>query len=117
MSSAHPVPSGVSILDTANGEPVRAVAAEHEGIAAIEEKVPLERTICGTRPIAAEGANIVERTTAVAAEARHRQFERGVESPGGIIGTPASTLSLPLGFGRQPVATRAWFVRSIDTLP
>ena len=40
MSSAHPVPSGVSILETADGESERAVVAEHVGIAAIEEQAP-----------------------------------------------------------------------------
>ena len=61
------------ILEATDGVSVRAVVAVHVGITAIEVEVPRVRAICGTRPIVAVGANIVERTTAVVAVARHRQ--------------------------------------------
>ncbi len=107
----------MSVLEAANRESVRAVETVQVGIAAIEAQVPRARTICGTRPIEAAGANNAERTTAADAVARHRQFERRGKSGGCIITAPALSLSFPLGIGRQPVAVRARVVDAIDPLP
>ena len=49
MSSAHPVPSGVSILETADGESVRAVAAGEESVGMMHSRV-----VCWQRRLSTE---------------------------------------------------------------
>ena len=66
----------MSILKATHREPVRPVAAEHVGTATVEEQVPREGTIYGTRPIVAEGTHTAERTIAAAAAACHGQLKR-----------------------------------------
>lgn len=65
------------MLEAAHGESARAVVAAHACTAALEVEVPRERATCGTRPIDAVEANIVERTTAGDSVARHGQFQWG----------------------------------------
>ncbi len=107
----------MSILEAANRAPARAVVAAHAGTAATEAQAQREPTLCGTRPIEAEGANSEERTTAAAAVARHRQLERRGKGSFGVIAAPASSLSFPFGLGGQAVAVRTWVVDAIDSLP
>ena len=66
----------MSILEATHRAPVRSVAAAHEGIAAAEVEVARASATNRTAPIAADGTDIEERTIAVAAVARHRQFKR-----------------------------------------
>ena len=96
----------MSVLEAADGESERAAAAAHEGTAAIEGQAPRERTICGTRPIVADGANIEERTTAAVAGARHSQSQRGKRTGCISVITPAYDFGHPLSLGSQPEVTR-----------
>lgn len=107
----------MSILEAADGEPARTVVDVHAGIATKEALGPRIATGNCTRPIAADGANIAERTTAVEAVARDRQPQRGVISPGRVITAPALALSVPLGFGWKAVAYWAWVVNPVHSLP
>ena len=78
----------VSILKAAHRLSARSVAGVHEGIAAAEVEVARIGTTNRTAPIVAVGADIVERPTAAAADARHRQLKRGGKSPDRCICTP-----------------------------
>ena len=62
----------VSILNATHREPACSIVGVHTGIAAIEPEVA--RT--GAAPIVAGGTDIVERTVAAEAVARHGQFKR-----------------------------------------
>ena len=71
----------VSILNTTYSDSVCSVARAHTDTAAIEVEAARNGAKNRTAPIVAEGTDIEERTTAVAAVARHRQFKRGGKSP------------------------------------
>ena len=64
----------VSILNATNRESERSEVGGHEGSAATKEEEARIGADNRTAPIEAEGTDKVERTTAVAAEARHGQF-------------------------------------------
>jgi len=66
-------PKDAFILKTTNREPISSVVGVDVGIAAIEVEVAGIGAANRTRPIVAVGADIVERTIAVFAVARHRQ--------------------------------------------
>ena len=79
--------SGLVLKATYRG-PARSTEVVHNGIAAREaEEAGIRAENC-TVPIAAEGTDTAERTTAVAAEARHGQFKRRGKSPCSIITAP-----------------------------
>ena len=66
----------MSILKTTNRESISSVVGAHVGTAATEVEAAGIGAANRTGPIVAEGTDNVERTTAVGAEARHRQFKR-----------------------------------------
>ena len=63
----------MSILKTTNREPISSAVGAHAGIAATEVEEAGTGAANRTRPIVAVGTDIVERTIAVVAVARHRQ--------------------------------------------
>ncbi len=66
----------VSILKTTNRESISSEVGGHGGIAATEAEAAGIGAANRTRPIAADGTDIAERTIAAVAVARHRQFKR-----------------------------------------
>ena len=66
----------MSILKAAHRESVGSDEVVHEGTAAIEVEEARIGAANRTAPIAAAGTDIVERTIAEVAEARHGQFKR-----------------------------------------
>ena len=89
----------MSILKATHRGTVRSIVGGHIGIAATEEEAAGIRTTHRTAPIAAAGPNIVERTTAVVAVARHGQFKRRAKSPCKILTAPTSAFGIKFGFG------------------
>ena len=79
-----------SILKAMHTESARAIAGDHAGIAASEAEAASIRAALRTAPIEAEaeGTDIVERTIAEVAAARHGQFKRRGKSPCSIITAP-----------------------------
>ena len=75
-------------FNTTYRESVCSIAGEHIGIAASEVEVAGIRTTLRTAPIDAAGTDIVERTIAESAVARHGQFKRRGKSPCSIITAP-----------------------------
>ena len=92
-------------------------AAAHAGIAAEEAQEPRADARNGTGPIVAAGTDIEERTAAVAAVARHGQFEWRGKRPERILAAPAVFLGIPFRFGRQSVADRTRIVDTVLSLP
>ena len=74
----------VSILNATHREPACSIVGVHTGIAAIEPEVA--RT--GAAPIVAGGTDIVERTVAAEAVARHGQFKRRGKSANACVSSP-----------------------------
>ena len=65
----------MSILKATNSAPACSAVGAHAGTAAIEAEVARTGAANRTAPIAAAGTETVERTTTVAAVARHGQFK------------------------------------------
>ena len=65
----------MSILEATHRESVRSVVVDHVGIAAAEGEAARVSATNRTAPIVAVGTDIVERTIAAAAVARHGQFK------------------------------------------
>ena len=74
----------VLILAATHRVPVRPVAAEHIGIAAIEAQASGVRAIYRARPVEAARTNSAERTTDAVAVARHRQYQWGAKCSGTV---------------------------------
>ncbi len=86
--SVNPSTSSGLVLKAAHREAERSVVDAHVGIAAVEAEVARIGTTNRTAPTDAVGTDIVERTTAAGAAARHRQLKWGGKSPHRCICTP-----------------------------
>jgi hypothetical protein len=75
------------VLKATNRAPASPDEVAKDGTA-IEVEVASSRAANCTAPIAAEGTDTAERTTAEVAEARHGQFKRRGKSPCSIITAP-----------------------------
>ena len=78
----------MSILEATHRGPVCSVAGIHAGTAAAEGEAARTGTTNRTAPVAAAGTDIVERTNAVVADARHGQLKRRGKGTGTIITAP-----------------------------
>ncbi len=75
---------------------------------------------CGTNrtaPIAAVGPHIAERTTAVAAVARHGQFQRGSKGSYAVVLGPTDAFIIQFCSSWQPITNRTWIIYPTYSLP